>query len=61
LSAAGRHARPGRRWYLLPLPLAALAAMVMPVRAVRRLREQQRDISLCIRTIAYLATREPSR
>ena len=45
MSAAGRHARPGRgraarrrRWYGLPLPLAALFAVVMPWVAVRDVR-----------------------
>jgi hypothetical protein len=45
VSAAGRHARPriGRarrwpRWYLLPMPLAALLVMVVPWVAVRDVR-----------------------
>ena len=61
MSAPGRHARPGRSWYQLPLPLAVLIAMTMPLAAVQRIRVQQGEIRLLIRTIARVAARDPSQ
>jgi hypothetical protein len=46
-----------QHWYRLPMPLAVLAVMVMPWRAVRTIRELDGDVDLLILTLAHVLER----